>query len=361
MSSQGDFPSMLYGSSEVIGVASLVVAGAISLFAVLPTLAVMRPQCLTLRNTNIVPFFISLLVANVLQAVGTVMNGNFVVIRTLTAYFYALVHPVESYKGDRSEGSILWTVGYWCWITNNYPKEQTFLEYFFEFVSAFLSFILYTSSLLRVRGNIIKRSGKWCLRFVPRGERWQLAVARDVVDSSMMRVAARMIWYPIAYTILLLPVTLARFIEFGGHEVPFWATIFSDFVFNLQGVVNVVLFVSTRRFIPDTEALPIFVPRRIVSFSSPEAFGLTPFILPMIERPARPTSILHISRTNLHRTTSMSTISSVDSQTPMINHSLAGAAFVGFHWLSWNQPLTRRDVSLCDERICIHKDSGMTR
>ena len=83
-----------------------------------------------------------------------------------------------------------------------------------------------------------------------------------------------------AYTILLVPVTIARFVAFGGHDVPFRATIFADFVFNLQGVVNVALLLATRRFVPDTAALPLFEPRKRVSLSSPEAFGITPFVLP---------------------------------------------------------------------------------
>lgn len=39
----------------------------------------------------------------------------------------------------------------------------------------------------------------------------------------------------VAYTVCLLPVTIARFVSFGGHEVPFWATVLADFIFNLQG------------------------------------------------------------------------------------------------------------------------------
>lgn len=86
--------------------------------------------------------------------------------------------------------------------------------------------------------------------------------------------------YPVAYTILLLPVTIARFVMFSGRDVPFRATIFADFVFNLQGVANVVLLLATRRLLPDTETLPIFSPRKRVSVTSPEAFGITPFVLP---------------------------------------------------------------------------------
>ena len=77
-------------------------------------------------------------------------------------------------------------------------------------------------------------------------------------------------------------MTIARFYAFGGHEVPFRATIFADFVFNLQGAANVALLLLTRRCVPDAvHALPLFAPRKRVSVSSPEAFGITPFVLPV--------------------------------------------------------------------------------
>lgn len=37
------------------------------------------------------------------------------------------------------------------------------------------------------------------------------------------------------YSILLVPVAIVRFIEFGGGNVPFAATIVADSLFNLQG------------------------------------------------------------------------------------------------------------------------------
>ena len=157
-----------------------------------------------------------------------------------------------------------------------------------------------------------------------------------------------------AYTILLLPVTIARFVEFSGRDVPFRATIFADFVFNLQGVVNVALLLATRRFVPDTAALPLFEKRKHVSMSSPEAYGITPFVLPPrdageaekgdmsangahredvaqeqqtsarnVEDHTAPSSAQRagapgLSRTN--STSSTSSTSSADSQTPFILH-----------------------------------------
>lgn len=102
-----------------------------------------------------------------------------------------------------------------CWITDAYPLEQTFLEYFFvssrasfyhtaylteviqEWVSSGLSFLLYVGILLRVRGNLVHTESGWHLRFVPRSQRWKLAINRDWLDSSMLHVAARLLWYPV--------------------------------------------------------------------------------------------------------------------------------------------------------------------
>lgn len=98
-----------------------------------------------------------------------------------------------------------------CWITSGYPHQQFYFEYFLvwlfpqlqqsarltavqEFLSAGLSFFLYAAVLLRVRGNLVKTSGRWSLRFVPHGERWVLAIRRDAVDGYMMHVVARMVW-----------------------------------------------------------------------------------------------------------------------------------------------------------------------
>ncbi|KAI0360552.1 hypothetical protein OH77DRAFT_696759 [Trametes cingulata] len=372
-----------YGSAEVAGVATLVLAGAMSCAAVLPVLALMRWRCPNLRNTRIVPFFISLLVANLLQAIGTLINGKWAQDRivsdgtlchaqggikqagnvamalwsfTLSLHvfmllfyrvaltrtlcwmwlgtgwllvaFVVVVGPTAIQTPER--GPYFGPTGFWCWITEQYPREQFFLEYFFEFMSAGASFFLYTAVLLRVRGNLVKTSGRWSLRFVPHGERWVLAIRRDAIDGYMMHVAARMVWYPVAYAILLLPVTIARFVAFSGHDVSFRATIFADFVFNLQGVVNVALLLTTRRFVPDTEALPIFTPRRRISVSSPEALGITPFVLPPPPPKAVTTGDVYGAAKEegceqgesdrwLARPASVSSVGTVDSQTPFLH------------------------------------------
>jgi hypothetical protein len=63
-------------------------------------------------------------------------------------------------------------------------------------MSAFFSFVLYVAVLLRVRGNLIQdATGKWSLRWVPPGESWKLAFARDYLDLCTVKMAAIIVWY----------------------------------------------------------------------------------------------------------------------------------------------------------------------
>lgn len=67
-----------------------------------------------------------------------------------------------------------------------------------------------------------------------------------------------MLVYPIAYTTLILPIAISRFLAWSGRDVPFATTIFADIVFLFSGFVNVLLFITTRRILPASEATSLF-------------------------------------------------------------------------------------------------------
>jgi hypothetical protein len=165
--------------------------------------------------------------------------------------FIVIIGPavVES----RARGPFYGISGYWCWITAAYPVERYALEYLWMFASAGLSFILYFLVFLRLRGNV-SVSG-WHIRF----HRVQDGPGQDNTnnglfhdgrrDPHLMQVARQMLWYPVAYTILVLPIAAARFSAFNGKGVPFAVTIFTSSIFMLSGFVNAVLFTATRRVV----------------------------------------------------------------------------------------------------------------
>jgi len=63
------------------------------------------------------------------------------------------------------------------------------------FISIGISSFLYIAALLRIRGNLVRDSTYvWRVRFLPKGEGWQLVIGKDTVDKNILRVAQRMIW-----------------------------------------------------------------------------------------------------------------------------------------------------------------------
>jgi len=346
-----------YDNAHARGVAALVVAGFLSGLAVMSVFMAMTLRSSALSRTPVMPYFASLLGANFLQAIGVILNikwamdhsveegmvcslqggikqaGNvgtavwssvisvcvfrlmFLRFSSSTLFTYLVfgigwviiamivaIGPLVIQTQDK--GPYFGRSGYWCWITDAYPAEQTFLEYFFEFVSAAVSFFLYVGILLRVRGNLVHGTDGWHLRFVPSSERWQLAINRDWADSSVMGLAALLIWYPVTYCILLVPISIARFIQFGGGSIPFAVTIFTDTLFNLQGLANAVLLFGTRKLIPYSTTLITAAPRKVIDISSSEVVGITPFVLS-----AHPSEDRRLSVAP--------SLSSIDSRTPV--------------------------------------------
>ncbi|RPD64371.1 hypothetical protein L226DRAFT_603900 [Lentinus tigrinus ALCF2SS1-7] len=142
--------------------------------------------------------------------------------------------------------------GYWCWISDEYASERITLDYMIMFLSALFCFIMYTLIFLRLRGNILMHGGHITFRL----RQDTSALAPKSVDTHVINIAKGMLLYPVAYTILLLPIAVCRFAEWTGHTVPFSVTIASDAVFLLSGFVNVVLFLTTRRVLPMYSVIP---------------------------------------------------------------------------------------------------------
>jgi len=207
-------------------------------------------------------------------------NGSKWLILVLGWSFIALVVAIGPLVVQKKTlGPYFGPSGYWCWITQQYPASQICLEYMLEWMSAFFSFVLYVAVLLRVRGNLIQdTAGKWSLRWIPRSESWQLGFARDYLDSCLVKMAAIIVWYPVIYTVLIVPISIARFASYAGARVPVAFTFLADVIFALGGFANLIHFHSTRRRMPDVTTMPdLSMPRSRMDKDSSHAFGITPF------------------------------------------------------------------------------------
>jgi hypothetical protein len=148
------------------------------------------------------------------------------------------------------------TAGYWCWISPQYKIEQYATDYLFMMASATFCLILYSLVFFRLRGNI-SVSG-YTVYFHPRpnartGEtsNGELVVTGDQrVKSHLDRVAKHMLWYPIVYIVIVIPMLIARYSAFSGlRDYPEVTFIFAS-VFGLHGFFNTVLFCTTRNILP---------------------------------------------------------------------------------------------------------------
>ncbi|KAJ7199152.1 hypothetical protein GGX14DRAFT_373230, partial [Mycena pura] len=312
----------------------LALAALLSLLSVAFYFMVRKPslRLQTYGNTHINGYFWSLLLANAVQAFGTALNFKWAVdggvqsglfcgaqgaikqggnIATALWSFILSVHLFNLlFLRTRSTKLGFWSTivggwgvvvfivvigptaiqtpqrgpyfgisGAWCWITSQYHQEQIFLEYFLEYVSAACCIFLYTVVILRMRGDLVCENGKWSLRFLPSGESWQLSLHRDLIDYTMLQVPPD-ICVQVVYTLLIIPISIARLSQFAGASVPFWATVLADVIFNLTGFANVVILLATRRLFPDTRDLPTFATaRQAVRKSLFTRGGITPFLI----------------------------------------------------------------------------------
>jgi hypothetical protein len=60
------------------------------------------------------------------------------------------------------------------------------------------------------------------------------------------RAALGMLFYPLAYTLMVLPLSIARWSLFNHKKVSSAVTFFAVTMFNLSGAINVLLFLIVR-------------------------------------------------------------------------------------------------------------------
>lgn len=65
------------------------------------------------------------------------------------------------------------------------------------FISAFVSFVAYTSIFLRLRGNIVIVGLRIRFRRVSRATAWQVHSERDAPNRQMVTIAKQMLLYPV--------------------------------------------------------------------------------------------------------------------------------------------------------------------
>jgi len=332
---------LVYTAGQRNTVIILVCCGIVSLVAILGLFGLMTFAFnKQYRHTHFQAYFICLLLANTMQAWGTIMSLKWVILGEVQdgghcyaqggikqggnlgaavwsftisfhlfnllflryqtgkvakwgiiafgwSFVFALVFIGPVVVQKEAKGHYFGISNLGCRITPAYRLEEIMLEYFFQFLAVILNFGLHLVTYLRVRGNILRVDGKWLWRS---GASWKLGLGRDYTDSAMLHLAQYMVWYPIAYAVTILPAAIARLPALCGMpDIPLWLQAVTGAISELSGLVNVVLFLGVRRLFPEPEETPEFTVDRSVAEKAfggvqskdeiVKSWGVTPFVL----------------------------------------------------------------------------------
>ncbi|KAH9978630.1 hypothetical protein BGW80DRAFT_1442629 [Lactifluus volemus] len=141
---------------------------------------------------------------------------------------------------------------YWCWISDRYNKERMAGEYVWIWVALFASIVLNIPVFLWATGRL----------FVDKKRPYfHLSFANGATPN---RATLRLLIYPVAYALVVLPTSIARWLRFSHHPVSSASQFFGAAMFNLSGAVNVLLFLVSQSelllFAPPVEPILVMQP-----------------------------------------------------------------------------------------------------
>lgn len=127
---------------------------------------------------------------------------------------------------------------YWCWIGQSYLGLRIAGEYVWFWANLGVSSVAYLLLFLWARGNITVSERAW----------WRCSFHSSSGNASraVRRTARTMLAYPACYCVLVLPLSIVRWLGFSGHTIPSAATFGVISVYGLSGMLNVALLLYTR-------------------------------------------------------------------------------------------------------------------
>lgn len=135
---------------------------------------------------------------------------------------------------------------YWCWLSSHYAQMRLPSDYFWHWFTVAASILLYVPLFFVIRGNL-----EFGHDYVPRVRFRRSTLPGENFVSSHFSVASqsrKMLMYPVAYVVLLMPFTVIRwagnFTLRAGQNVHFF--FFCVSLYFLNGLANVLLLVFTR-------------------------------------------------------------------------------------------------------------------
>ncbi|KAN0131080.1 hypothetical protein V8E53_011081 [Lactarius tabidus] len=127
---------------------------------------------------------------------------------------------------------------YWCWVGPTNKGEHLAREYVWLWIALFASVIVYIPLYFWAKGYLLIDPGKW----------YKFCITESDAGYQMRRAALGMLLYPLAYSLVVLPLSITRWSTSSHNHknVPSAAALFAGSMFNLSGAINVLLFLIVR-------------------------------------------------------------------------------------------------------------------
>ncbi|KIM83330.1 hypothetical protein PILCRDRAFT_819583 [Piloderma croceum F 1598] len=136
---------------------------------------------------------------------------------------------------------------YWCWIGDGtrYDAERIAGEYLWLWITLFVSILAYIPLFFWAQGNItVSTEHWWEITFHSSKENIQ-----GIDPDGRRRRSLGMIAYPLVYSVIVLPLSVVRWITGFGtntHQMSSVATFIVISIYSLSGALNAMLFLLTR-------------------------------------------------------------------------------------------------------------------
>jgi len=154
----------------------------------------------------------------------------FPVLVVASIWIFCILFPIINWARFRkNEKPFLFPSPYWCWIGAR-PGLQIGGEYVWLWIAALVSILLYVPLFFVIRGNLDIDEHWW----------WKLRFNRDA-DQADSALSFQMLLYPMAYSVLVIPLSVCRWFQFSNHQISTAARFGPFTLFSLMGLVNVVL------------------------------------------------------------------------------------------------------------------------
>jgi len=127
---------------------------------------------------------------------------------------------------------------YWCWISPKFWGIGLGGEYIWLWIALFASAILYIPLYFWAEGRLSVDEESWY--------KIHMSDPDQRVEYAQRRAALGMLLYPLTYSLVVLPISVSRWLLFSHHNVSSAAVYFGDAVYNLSGAIDVFLFLNVR-------------------------------------------------------------------------------------------------------------------